>query len=93
MSAESLYSAGRNQIDRDDQTLVRALKDRDERVFNELAGSWSSRTLRLALILLDQACRLLITLVGDIGDDHARTLPGERQRRRPTDAARPAGDE
>src|SRR3954469_16705778 len=46
-----------------------------------------------AALLLDQACRLLIALVGYIGDDHARALPGERQRRRPTDAARPAGDE
>src|SRR3954465_8020291 len=33
--------------------------------------------------LLDQACRLLIALVGYVGDDDARTLPGERQRRRP----------
>lgn len=33
MSAKSLYSAGRSQIDRDDQTLVRALQDRGERVF------------------------------------------------------------
>src|SRR3954470_17971223 len=46
-----------------------------------------------AALLLDQACRLLIALVGYVGDDDARTLPGERQRRRPTDAARPAGDE
>jgi len=49
VSAKSLYSAGRSQIDRDDQTLVRALQDRGERVFNGLAGSWSGRTLRLAL--------------------------------------------
>src|SRR4051812_38957088 len=46
-----------------------------------------------AAVFLDQACRLLIALVGYIGDDHARALPGERQRSRPTDAARPAGDE
>src|SRR4051795_5970243 len=46
-----------------------------------------------AALLLDQACRLLIALVGYVGDDDARTLPGERQRRRPTDAARAAGDE
>src|SRR5204863_7262635 len=48
---------------------------------------------RAAALMLDQAGRLLIALVGYIGDDHARTLPGERQRRRPADAARPAGDE
>src|SRR4051812_6719179 len=46
-----------------------------------------------AALFLDQACRFLIALVGYVGDDDARTLPGERQRRRPTDAARTAGDE
>jgi hypothetical protein len=49
VSAKSSYSAGRSQIDRDDQTLVRALQDRDEQVFNELVGSWSGMMLRLAL--------------------------------------------
>jgi len=49
VSAKSPYSAGRNQIDRDDQTLVRALQDRDEQVFNKLVESESGMMLRWAL--------------------------------------------
>ena len=48
-SATSSYSAGRSQIDRVEQTLVRALQDCDEQVFNELVRSWRGMMLRLAL--------------------------------------------
>jgi hypothetical protein len=44
-------------------------------------------------LLLDQARCFLVALVGNIGDDDVRALPRKRQRRRSTDAARPAGDE
>jgi RNA polymerase sigma-70 factor (ECF subfamily) len=48
VNAHSSYSAGRSQIDRDDERLVRALQDRDEQVFSELVESWSGMMLHLA---------------------------------------------
>jgi RNA polymerase sigma-70 factor, ECF subfamily len=44
---------GRSKIDRDDESLVRALQHRDEQVFNELVGSWGGMMLRLALTHVD----------------------------------------
>ena len=46
---EPRFDLGRSKMDRDDESLVRALQHRDEQVFNELVGSWSGMMLRLAL--------------------------------------------
>ena len=53
MSARSSNPAGRAQLDRRDDALVRALQDRDEQVFNELVERWSGIMLRLALTHLE----------------------------------------
>ncbi len=44
-------------------------------------------------LLLDQAGRLLVALLGHVGGHHAGPLAGERQRRRAADAARGPGHE
>src|SRR5437868_5069281 len=44
-------------------------------------------------LLLDQAGRFLVALLGPVGGHHAGTLAGERQRRRAADAARGPGHE
>lgn len=49
MSARSTNPAGGGQLDRDDETLVQALHDRDENVFNNVVECWSGMMLRLAL--------------------------------------------
>lgn len=49
MSARSSNPAGRGQLDRRDDALVRALQHRDEQVFNGLVERWSGIMLRLAL--------------------------------------------
>ncbi|HKW00846.1 MAG TPA: RNA polymerase sigma factor [Vicinamibacterales bacterium] len=49
MSARSANASGRSQFDWDDESLVRALYGRDEKVFNELVECWSGMMLRLAL--------------------------------------------
>jgi RNA polymerase sigma-70 factor (ECF subfamily) len=49
VSAPSTNPAGRGHLDRDDETLVQALHDRDEQVFNNLVERWSGIMLRLAL--------------------------------------------
>jgi hypothetical protein len=48
---------------------------------------------RSAALLLDQAGRLLVALLGHIGRHHAGPLAGEGQRRRATNAARGPGHE
>ena len=47
--SRSTNPAGRGQLDRDDRTLVQALHDRDEQVFDNLVECWSGMMLRLAL--------------------------------------------
>lgn len=49
MSARSGNSVESDPADRDDELLVRALRDGDEPVFNQLVECWSGMMLRLAL--------------------------------------------
>ena len=49
MSAQASNPSARADTDRDDETLLRALRRGDERIFRELVGRWSGVMLRLAL--------------------------------------------
>ena len=49
MSAQASNPSERAETDRDDETLLRALRGGDERIFRELVGRWSGVMLRLAL--------------------------------------------
>lgn len=46
-------NTGRIVADRDDETLLAALRDGDQRVFGEVVDSWSGAMLRLALTYVD----------------------------------------